>query len=231
MRGKLYGIGTGPGDPELLTIKAVNTIKECDVIAAPEPEGGDTTALQIVEEYLGGKELLGCRFVMSHDIAKRRESRRNVASDIIGTLEKGKDVGFITLGDPTTYSTFMYIHAIVAGEGFETEIIPGVTSYAAAAAALGTALCEGEETLTLIPAGHGGELDELLARPGNKVIMKAGRNLDNVLQKLKDSGYGDRTMIVSRAAMDGQRLYTSIEEYEKSPEPGYFTLTIVKERS
>jgi len=231
MRGKLYGIGVGPGDPELLTIKAVNTIRKCGVIAAPEPEGSEMTALQIVQEYLDGKELLECRFIMSHDIAKRKESRRNVAASISKMLEQGKDVGFITLGDPTTYSTFMYIHEIIVSEGFEAEIVPGITSYAAAAAALGIALCEGNEALTLIPASHGGDADELLSRPGNKVIMKAGANLSNVLQKLKARGYGDRTRIVSRASMDGQRLYFSIEDYEKTPEQGYFTLTIVKEKS
>jgi precorrin-2/cobalt-factor-2 C20-methyltransferase len=124
----------------------------------------------------------------------------------------------------------MYVHEIIANRGFETEIIPGVTSYAAAAAALGVALCEGSEALTIIPASHGGNIDELIANSGNKVLMKSGKNLETVLQKLKERGYGSRTKIAFRAAMDGQRLYGSIEEYEKSPEAGYFTLAIVKEK-
>ena len=229
MKGKLYGIGTGPGDPELLTLKAINTIRKCPVIAVPETGNGEKTAYTIAGEYLEGKELLYCRFAMEHDMAKRKESRQNAAGAIINTLDKGKDVGFITLGDPTTYSTYMYVHEIIANKGYETEIIPGITSYSAAAAALGIPLCEGNETLTLA-AGHSKAIDEILARPGNKAIMKSGAVLDRVLEKLKENGLGEHTKIVARATMEGQRIYNSIEEYEKSPEPGYFTVAIVKEK-
>ena len=229
MKGKLYGIGTGPGDPELLTIKAINTIRKCHMIAVPETGNGEKTAYTIAVKYIEGKELLNCRFSMEHDMAKRKESRQNAAAAIIKNLDKGKDVGFITLGDPTTYSTYMYVHEIVASEGYETEIIPGITSYAAAAAALGIPLCEGNETLTLA-AGHSKDIDEILARPGNKAIMKSGAGLDSVLKKLKENGHGQHTKIIVRATMEGQRIYNSIEEYEKSPEPGYFTVAIVGNR-
>ena len=227
MKGKLYGIGTGPGDPELLTLKAVNTIKKCDVIAVPKTGNGEKTAFGIIESYLEGKELLECRFYMERDVEKRKEARQTAAASIMKLLDAGKNVGFVTLGDPTTYSTYAYVHDIIVGEGFDTEIIPGITSYAAAAAALGIALCTGEETLTII--GRSNDIDELLDAEGNKVIMKSGENLMKVLKKLKERGYGDKTKIVSGATMDGQRLYDSIEEYEQSPETGYFTLAIVKE--
>ena len=230
MNGKLYGIGVGPGDPELLTVKAIKTIEKCRVIAVPEPTEGDRTAFSIVEKYLVGKELFECRFEMTHDMEKRKKARQIVAETIVKYLEKGKDVGFITLGDPTTYSTYMYIHSLVKEGGYEREIVPGITSFAAAAAAHGISLCEGGETLTLIPASHAADLDELLARPGNKVIMKSGRKLETVLSKLKELGYGSSTKIAYRAAMADQRLFGSIEDFEKSPESGYFTLAIVKER-
>ena len=227
MKGKLYGIGTGPGDPELLTLKAVSTIQKCGVIAVPKTGNGEKTAFAIVEKYLDGKELLECRFSMERDITKRKETRQIAAAEIIKHLDDGKDVGFVTLGDPTTYSTYMYVHEIIASRGFDAEIIPGITSYSAAAAALGIALCTGEETLTVI--GRSKNIDKLLDVPGNKVIMKSGENLTLVLNKLKDRGYGERTKLVCRATMDGQRLYDSIEEYEKSPETGYFTTLIIKE--
>lgn len=230
MKGKLYGIGTGPGDPELLTIKAVNAIQKCGVIAVPKNGNGERTAFSIIEKYLNGKELLECCFAMEKDTAKRKEARQIAAADIIQFLENGKDVGFVTLGDPTTYSTYMYMHEIIVKKGFNAEIIPGITSYTSAAAALGISLCEGGETLTIIPAGHSENIDELLDYPGNKVIMKSGGNLECVLEKLKERGYGDRTKIAYRATMNGQRLYTSIEDYEKSPETGYFTVAIVKEK-
>ena len=226
MKSKLFGIGTGPGDPELLTIKAVNTIKNCDIIAVPEA-GNDRTAFSIVEKYLEGKELLECRFAMVHDQAKRIESRQSVADSITGILETGKDVGFITLGDPTTYSTYMYVHKIVVGRGYDAEIIPGITSYAAAAAAFGDALCEGSEALTLL-SGHGENIELLLDRPGTKVIMKSGASFAQVLDRLKQRGHADRVKIACRVTMGNQRLYESIEEYEKSAEADYFTVAIVK---
>ena len=228
MKGKLYGIGTGPGDPDLLTIKAINTIQKCDVVAVPQTGNGERIAFSIIEKYLDGKTLLECRFSMEKDMAKRKEARQIAAAGIIQTLDSGKDVGFITLGDPTTYSTYMYIHEIIVSKGYNAEIIPGVTSYAAAAAALGVALCEGDETLTVIPAGRNENIDELLDRPGSKVIMKSGGSLSNVLEKLKKRGYGDNTQLVYYASMKGQRLYANIAEYEKSPETGYLMTTIVR---
>ena len=260
MKGKLYGIGTGPGDPELLTIKAVNAIQKCEVIAVPiagcgkdtndVAGSGERTAFSIVEKYIAGKELLECRFAMENDIAKRKEARQHVAANIMRFLDVGKDVGFITLGDPTTYSTYMYVHEIIVSQGIDAEIIPGVSSYAAAAAALGIALCEGNETLTVIPASHNASIDELIDRPGNKVIMKSGENLAQVLNKLKERSYGEQTKIACRCTMDGQRLFNNIDEYEESqenrylrsggePSPaiaytatgsGYFTIVIVKEK-
>ena len=230
IKGKLYGIGAGPGDPDLLTIKAVKAIQKCNVIAIPKAGGNESTVFSVIEKYLDKKELLDCHFAMDQDMAKRKESRQIVAHHIAQLLDNGKDVGFVTLGDPATYSTYMYLHEIIAGKGFDTQIIPGVTSYTAAAAALGIALCEGEETLMLIPAGRSENMDELLGYPGNKVIMKSGENLAHVLEKLKERGYGDKTRLAYRVTMAGQRLYKSIEEYEKSSEPGYFTLAIIKEK-
>ena len=227
IKGKLYGIGVGPGDPELLTLKAVNAMQKCSVIAVPKTGNDEKTAFAIIEKYLIGKELLECRFIMERDMAKRKEARQIAAADIITHLDDGKDVGFVTLGDPTTYSTYMYVHEIITGKGYDALIIPGITSYSACAAALGIALCAGEETLTII--GRGKNIDGLLDAPGTKVIMKSGTNLAIVLDKLKKRGYGAKTKIVCRATMDGQRLYNSIEEYDNSPETGYFTTLIVKE--
>ena len=236
MKGKLYGIGTGPGDPELLTIKAVNAIQRCDVIAVPVAGSGERTAFTIVEKYISGKELLECRFAMEKDMTKRKEARRQATAEIMRFLEKGKNVGFITLGDPTTYSTYMYVHEIIVDKGFVTEIIPGVSSYAAAAAAFGIALCEGSEALTIIPTSYDADIVELLNRPGNKVIMKSGENLLRVLEKLKKDSYGERTKIACRCTMDGQKLFNNIGEYEKSADlragdlrADYFTIAIVKE--
>jgi len=219
MKGKLFGIGVGPGDPELLTLKAMKAIQKCGVIA------GQETAFSIVEPYLVGKNLLECRFAMQVDMTKRMEARLTAASQIIAFLETGQDVGYVTLGDPTTYSSYMYMHELIVDKGFDAEIIPGITSYAAAAATLGIALCEDNEILTIIPAKHSECIDALIETPGNKVIMKSGENLAYVLAKIENSGQD--AMVACRVGMAGQTLYRSIEEYNKSPETGYFTVAIV----
>jgi len=257
-KGVLYGIGTGPGDPELLTLKAIRTVEHCPVIAVPKSVGkasnqsadqsgtksadqsgaksaghsggGEGTAFAIVEPYLAGKELIECRFVMERDMQKRRAARQLAADQIIQYLKRGQDVGFITLGDPTTYSTYMYIHQLVVDAGYTAKIIPGITSFAAAAAELGVALCEDSEPLTVIPASHNASIDELLDATGTKVIMKSASSLADVLSRLRTRGLNEQTKIVYQATMPGQRLYHSLDEYEQAPESGYFTLAIVKEK-
>ena len=228
MTGRLYGIGVGPGDPDLLTIKAINTIRNCDIIAVPESGSSEHVAHSIVKKHITGKELLLCRFTMEHNIEKRKASRQAVANSIIDCLKSGKTVGFITLGDPTTYSTFMYIHNLITREGYLSEIIPGISSYSAAAATLGIALCEGNEMLTIC-AGHSSDIDELMEHPGTKIIMKSGHALTRVLERLNDRGVGNNVKIISCVTMADQQIFHSIDEYEKSPETGYFTLAIVKE--
>jgi len=231
MKGRLFGIGAGPGDPELLTLKAVNIIQKCDVIAIPMAGHEKSVVFSIVEKYATGKELLECSFAMDKDMAKRKESRQRAAEHIIQFLDRGKDVGFVTLGDPTTYSTYMYVHEIIAGMGYCAEIVPGVTSYTATAAAFGVALCEDEEVLTIIPMRHSESIDGLLDYPGNKVIMKSGENLACLLEKLKERGYGKKTKIACRVTMDGQQLFDSIDDYEKSQGAGYLTVVIVSEQN
>ena len=230
MKGKLFGIGAGPGDPDLLTLKAVKKIKKCSVIAIPNASNGQSTVWDIIKKYAAEKELLKCSFTMAKDLAKRKKARVLVASKIMRLLDEGKDVGFVTLGDPATYSTYMYVHKIIAETGYDTEIIPGITSYAAAAAALGIALCEDDEALTIIPAKHRENIDKLLDYPGNKVVMKSGENLTKVLEKLKERGLDHNTKIAYRVTMSGQQLYSSAEDYEKSPKLGYLTVAIVKEK-
>ena len=229
MKGKLYGIGTGPGDPELLTLKAINIIEKCDVIALPNAGNNERTAFQIVEKYAGGKPLLECRFSMEKDAEKRNALRKKSADNICELLDQGKDVGFITLGDPTIYSTYMYIHEIVEERGYATQIISGVPSFIAAAAALNISLCAGNEALHIIPASDNENIEELLALPGNKIIMKSGSSLSNVLKALKQKGLSEKTKIVERCTMDGERIFNSIDELEAAGGAGYFSIVVVKE--
>lgn len=228
MKGELYGIGTGPGDPELLTLKAVQTIKNCHVIAVPSTGNGDGAALTIVREYIKGKPLIECPFSMEKNPQKRELFRIKAADSICQILDTGLDVGFITLGDPTVYSTYMYIHKLVVQRGFSARIIPGIPSFTAAAGVLGTPLCEGNEALLIIPASDNDNLINLLSVPANKVIMKSGGNLDNVLSAIRELGLSENVKIVERCTMDDQQIFNSVEEIKNAGGTGYFSVILAK---
>ena len=142
-KGKLYGVGVGPGDPELLTKKAERVLREADVVAVPDKGAGEKTALNIVADIVGGKELLYCPTPMVRDRAVLDGCYEKIADDICALLDAGKVVAFITLGDPTVYSTYIYVHKKVLARGYAAELVPGVPSFCAVAARLNTSLCEG----------------------------------------------------------------------------------------
>ena len=108
-KAKLYGVGVGPGDPELLTAKAIRVIRECAVVAVPQSGAGDQAALTIAAEYIGDKPVLHCDMPMTRDKAARDASHDRAADEICALLDEGKDVAFLTLGDPTVYSTCWYV--------------------------------------------------------------------------------------------------------------------------
>ncbi len=232
MSSKLYGIGVGPGDPELMTLKAIRAIELCDVIAVPGSESSDRTAFAVVEQYLTGKTLMECRFSMSRDEEKRKSQRTQVADQICDVLTTGKSVGFITIGDPAIYSTYGYIHQLVSERGFATEMIPGVSSFSAAAAALNQVLCEGNQPLHILPAGGEENIEQWLDLPGNKAIMKSGKNLKNNLTLLKNRGFAEGTKIATRCTMEGEQVFDNIEQIESQEnmdQLGYFSIIVVKE--
>ena len=160
-KGKLYSVGVGPGDPELLTAKAIRVLSECDIVAVPQSDGGGQTALDIAAQYIKGKTVRSFAMPMTHDRAARDASHDAAADAICALIGEGKTVAFLTLGDPTVYSTAWYVHKRVAARGCEAELVPGVPSFCAAAARLGRALCEDGEMLHIIPASHGREREGL----------------------------------------------------------------------
>ena len=141
MSGKLYGVGVGPGDPELLTLKALRIIKEVDVIAVPGTDAKKSVAYQIVEgafPELSEKMLLAVPMPMIKESDALKKAHDEGAEQIKKELDTGKNVAFLTLGDPTVYSTYLYIHKRVAEMGYETEIVSGIPSFCAVAAKLNT---------------------------------------------------------------------------------------------
>ena len=226
MKGKLYGVGVGPGDPELITYKAVACMQKSAVIAVPTNGEGKQTAFDIVKEYITTQEIMSCYMPMTRNREQLSASHEACAAQIILELEKGKDVTFLTLGDPTVYSTYMYVHRRVKEKGYDTEIIPGVPSFCAVAARLGDSLCEEGEMLHIIPASYTG-IEEALELPGTKVLMKSGKSLQKVLDLLKQKDTPQKVQMVSRCGMPQESVFYTIEDIEG--QESYFSVVVVKE--
>jgi len=224
MKGKLFGIGVGPGDPELLTVRAIRAMKECGVIAMPDSGDEKRTAFDIAREHLAEKSILPLALPMTRDPEELRKKREQAADLICEKLAEGKDVGFLTLGDPTVYSTYSYLHKLVVGRGYTASIIPGVTSFCAAAAALGQPLCEGGEPLHIIPALYG-DLDNALSLSGTKVLMKSGKKLGDAIALMREKNLS--ASMVERVGMKGERLIHDVQA--EAADAGYFCVVIVKE--
>ena len=224
-KGTFYCVGVGPGDPRLMTLLAVETIGNCPVIALPSSGGKENLAMKIAGKYLEGKELLFCDMPMIRDKQKLEEYHRTSAQQISLVLDQGKDVAFLTLGDPSIYSTPMYLHHILREEGYETSMVPGVPSFCAVAAALNTSLCEGGEALQVIPASYP-QVEEALAAPGNKVLMKSGKSMEKIKEKIDTARYD--VMAVECCGMEDEKIHRSLESLSQSA--SYFSVVVLKEK-
>ena len=224
-KGKLYGVSVGPGDPELLTLRAIRAIREADVVAVPNIGHKRQTAFKIAEEYLEGKELLDCSTPMTKDRTVVLAAYDKIADDLCAQLEAGKDVAYLCLGDIAIYSTYIYVHDIVVARGFEAEIIPGVTSFSACAAKLGTALCEGPERLLVAPV-MASDVDDILDVPANKVFMKSGREVAALRDKLAERGELDHASMVANCGLPDEKIFERLADIDDDGD--YFSVVIVK---
>lgn len=224
-RGVLHGVSVGPGDPELLTLKAVRVIKEADVVAVPDIGHKRRTAYSICEEHLGGKELLDCSTPMTHDRSVAQAAYERVADGICALLDEGKSVAYLCLGDIGVYSTYAYVHDIVVARGYEARIVPGVTSFSASAARLGTALCLGSERLVVAPAAAS-DIDDVLDMRATKVFMKSGKALGELQEKLAARGELERASMVANCGLPDERVYERFADVDGASD--YFSVVIVK---
>lgn len=228
MTGKLYGVGVGPGDPELLTLKALRLIRENSVIAVPGNDIQASVAYQIVKgayEALDEKTLLPVAMPMTKDPAVLEANHEKAARDVEKYLKQGENVVFLTLGDPTVYSTYLYVHKRILAEGYMAEIVSGITSFCAVAARLNMGLVERDEPLHVIPATYQAEdMDQVLKLPGTKVLMKTGKKMARVRESIQKSG--QQAVMIENCGMPGEHIYQGAENIpEKS---GYYSLIIVK---
>jgi precorrin-2/cobalt-factor-2 C20-methyltransferase len=225
MKGILYGVGVGPGDPELLTLKAARLIKDCDVIAVPHKEKDRCFALRIAAgaiPEIDGKPVVEIDMPMTRNAAVREQAYEAGALKLKAELDAGKTVVFLTLGDPTVYSTYGYLHERVAALGYDARLVPGVTSFCASAAALGIPLCEDSEELHVIPGGRK-DPGAVLSYGGTKVFMKGN------VPELLDAAEKDGTMLrgAENCGTENEKLYRKTADIPG--DAGYYTVSIAKE--
>lgn len=200
---KLYGIGIGPGDSELITLKAYNLIKYCDYVFLPESKG-DSLAGKITSEYIENKKVIELSFPMGDD----NKERYVQAAKIIDAALKGYEIGvFLTLGDPMTYSTYAYLMKELAVLDIYTETVPGITSYNAAAALLGVPVTMRDESFYL---ADGNIDEEILKRIDTVCILKVIKNKLEIIEKLERNGF-DYTY-VKRCTQESQAVIYNKEE-------------------
>ncbi|MGN8261061.1 precorrin-2 C(20)-methyltransferase [Pseudomonas sp. SMSB3] len=233
-RGRLLGLGVGPGDPELITVKALRLLREAPVVAYFVAKGKRGNAFGIIEAHLQAEQtLLPLVYPVTTEVLPAPLSYEQVISDfydeaavqVAEHLDAGRDVAVICEGDPFFYGSYMYLHDRLAA-AYQAQVIPGVCSMLGGASVLGAPLVYRNQSLSVLsgvlPAA---ELKRRLADADAAVIMKLGRNFPKVREVLAELGLDQRALYVERATMANQKI-VSLEQVDPQSSP-YFSLIIV----
>lgn len=232
--GILYAVGAGPGDPELLTLKAVRILNECRHIVVPRgKQEGRSLALSIIEKAVGldgkNKNIIEMHFPMVKDKEKVSEALRGQAGAVLNILQAGEDVAFVTLGDPTLYSTFFRLYDtmldIAPQAGLKGEIIPGVSSVTATAARAGRCLAVSDEKVAILPAVYIKDIGDVLEGFETVVLMKVHSVFEEVKKTLSEAGLLEAAVYVSEAGLPGETIKPL--HLVASEELNYFSTVII----
>ena len=230
MKGKLIGVGVGPGDPKLLTLKAVEVIQQADVIIVPKASREkESLAYTIAASHIPAEKKIvelifpmisrkGTSLPLKGDVSPNdndailNQAWEQAANDIKKYLDKNRQVVFLTLGDPALYSTYGYIYKKVREAGYLVETIPGIPSFCAAAARLGVTLAEGEENLVIVPSlSENQDIDKILEMSDNAVFMKVSQYYPQLVAKLKEKGYLPSSVMISRCGHEDEEVVDKLE--------------------
>lgn len=235
---KLFCVGCGPGDPELLTVRAVNLIKSAEVIFAPTArEGKPSIALSVVEKYIDrSTKTVSLVFPMVKDRESLKDYWKRNAEEIAGAVRTGKNVVYLTVGDPALYSTWIYIHRELkkSHKDVEVEIVPGITSIFAIAAKAKISLAEGEETVAVVPACYDMDRVKRTANACDTVIfLKDGRYFDSVIDMLGQAGFPDDATIAIAQDVSDEGEILEVKKLsdlrgKKGPTEKYFSIMVAK---
>lgn len=238
MNGTLHIIGTGPGDPQLLTLKAADVVKNSPVIIAPRgSENGASTALSIIEEVVAtdGKTILKVHFPMKKVMAGKepapdvRTAWNYAAEQVLHHLDQGQDVCFPTLGDPAIYSTGYYLYDTICELRPDADVrfVPGIPAMSSCSATLAEPICLGDEIVAVVPATFSDErLQDILINFDTIVLMKVHRVLDRIIDLLKSVDLLDRSVLVERAGTTQEKAFRSLEQIKGQPH--YYSTIIVR---
>ncbi|PID15985.1 precorrin-2 C(20)-methyltransferase [Sporosarcina sp. P34] len=215
--GKLYGLGVGPGDPELITVKAFRKLQECPVIAYPKKlRGSKSYAHRIVDVYINPaeKEMLGLVFPMTKDEEVLQIAWEKAADEIYGYLAEGKDVAFVTEGDPMLFSTFIHLLGLMKTKYPEVpiETVAGISSFNGSANRLGIALAEGDDHVAMIPATENMEqMRQVIESHDAIVFIKVAKVIDEMLDLLDEMKLLDKTHVVTKVTSDEEVIWNTDE--------------------
>ncbi len=228
IKGIFYGIGVGSGEPELLTLKAVRIINECEIITAPKTKSQNSIAFDVIKSIIDikNKNVILFDFPMTQDKKATSRNYKEIAKKIEAFLDKGQNVAMLTLGDVCIYSTSSYILDIVKGDGYDIEIVSGIPSFCSVAAKLQISLTSMKEPIHIIPALHD-NIDDSLMLKGTKVFMKSGSLISEIKEKVEKLGY--EASVVVNCGLKNERVFESIKDVNIEEKFEYFTTIIVKD--
>jgi precorrin-2/cobalt-factor-2 C20-methyltransferase len=232
MSGTLFGIGVGPGDPELIPIKAVRILQQVErIFTAASAKNDYSLAVEIAKPHIPQKTAIeNLQFPMSKDRAVMERAWHRNARRIVDVLEAGHSCAFLTLGDPLTYSTYGYIMGHLQNQWPHLSMvtIPGITSYQAAAAAVNRPLVQGEESLLIMSGVHGGErFEQMPAKPDNVVFLKAYRNVEGICHALRDADMLNSSIAVTNCSQEEEEIHTDLNRLRQQ-KPNYWTLIMAR---
>jgi precorrin-2/cobalt-factor-2 C20-methyltransferase len=231
--GVLYGIGIGPGDPELITLKGARLIGAARRLFVPKARtAAESVALNIARTLVGPQtQVHELVFPMTADQEQLDEKWNGAASRVAEILEQGEDVCFLTLGDSLLYSTYIYLLKAIKRRLPTVEIVtvPGITSFSAAAALTDFPIGEGKRPVTIIPTADDlSAVRDALSLGGTVILMKIGSRLNAILAILDEKNLLDQAVFVSHATMTGQRIECDLRRLRaESPEAGYLSVILV----